>query len=131
MRKRLNLKRQEAHKIHRLVATSNTGQTISARDITSAVRTVRVRDTGNRLTVKKVANPKVWSFQNPDHALAKAIHLAAPDKWSVVIHDDGGAIVKEISPTDFAKPLAGLRWRRFRSDRSRRQQQRGMVTQPA
>ena len=78
---------------------------LSAKAINQAVRTVRVKSVGNRWLVKKVAAPKMWSFQNRDTALAKAIELATPVEWNVVVHGVDGRIIKVISPDEFAKPL--------------------------
>ncbi len=78
---------------------------LSVEEIDRAVRTVRVKNQGDRWSVKRIAAPKTWSFQNPDRALAKAIELATPDKLNVVIHEKGGQIARVISPREFPRPV--------------------------
>jgi hypothetical protein len=78
---------------------------LSVEEIDRAVRTVRVKNRGKRWSVKRIAAPKTWSFQNFDRALAKAIELATPDKLNVVVHEKRGQITEVISPREFSRPV--------------------------
>ena len=83
-------------------STTKAGNAVlSNRSINQAMRTVHVRNAGRTWLVKKVADAKIWRFSQPNLALAKAVDLAKPESYRVVVHDNSSKGHKIIRPEEF------------------------------